>query len=115
MLEYGSQLKKPQDFRRCEQAAAKLADCRGISQRGVRSGAVEGRLQKKMKELIEKKVASPEIVAPPAEATTQVINLMDALKQSLAKVQPTAEAKPPKKVAASVRKAPGRARKKKSG
>jgi non-homologous end joining protein Ku len=69
----------------------------------------------KMRELIEKKVAGQEIVAPPAEAPTQVINLMDALKQSLAKVQPAAEAKPPKKVAASVRKPPGRARKKKSG
>ena len=57
-----------------------------------------------MRELIEKKVAGEEIVAPSAEEPAHVINLMDALKQSLAKVQTPSEAKLPKKVAASARK-----------
>jgi DNA end-binding protein Ku len=68
----------------------------------------------KMTELIQKKVAGEEIVAPPVHEQAQVINLMDALKQSLAKVQQAGEAKPPKKVAASVRKTAA-ARKQKSG
>jgi DNA end-binding protein Ku len=69
----------------------------------------------KMTELIQKKVAGEEIVAPPVQEQGQIINLMDALKQSLAKVQKTGEVKPPKKMAPSVRKQPAAARKQKSG
>jgi DNA end-binding protein Ku len=70
----------------------------------------------KMTDLIQKKVAGEEIVAPPVHEQAQIINIMDALKQSLAKVQSKegARAKPPKKMAPSVRKASGE-RKKKSG
>jgi DNA end-binding protein Ku len=74
----------------------------------------------KLTKLIEAKVAGQEIVTPPVHEQPPIINLMDALKQSLAKAQETAppaeEAaakKPPKKMAASERK-PG-ARKRKSG
>jgi DNA end-binding protein Ku len=71
----------------------------------------------KMTELIQKKVAGEEVVAPPVHEQAQIINIMDALKQSLAKVQvePSAEEKPPKKMAPSVRKSAGGGRKKKSG
>jgi DNA end-binding protein Ku len=68
----------------------------------------------KLTQLIEKKVAGEQIVAPPVHEMPQVINLMDALKQSLAKVQ-KADAKPPKKMAASVRKPAAGERKRKSG
>jgi DNA end-binding protein Ku len=73
----------------------------------------------KLTKLIEAKVAGQEIVAAPAQEHAHVINLMEALKQSVAKAQEAAEAKepamekPPKKMAASTRGAAA-ARKKKS-
>jgi DNA end-binding protein Ku len=71
----------------------------------------------RLAELIQKKVAGEEIVAPPVHEQAQIINLMDALKQSLAKVQKTGEeeAKPPKKMAPSARKQARGAKKQKSG
>ena len=71
----------------------------------------------KLTQLVEKKVAGQEVVAPPVHEHAQVINLMDALKESLAKAQkkqPEAAAQPPKKMAASARK-PARTSKHKSG
>jgi hypothetical protein len=57
--------------------------------------------------LIEAKVAGKEIVAPPVHEHAQIINLMDALKQSVAQAKAaageTAVARPPKKMAASTR------------
>ena len=55
---------------------------------------------KRLTELVEAKVAGKEIVAPPAVEHGQVLNLMDALKQSVAQLGP-AEAKPAKKTAPS--------------
>ena len=71
----------------------------------------------KLKALIEAKVEGKELVAPPEQEHPQIINLMDALKQSVAKVQKEtgAEAKPPKKMAPSKRARAGEARKRKSG
>jgi DNA end-binding protein Ku len=73
----------------------------------------------KLTKLIEAKVAGQEIVAPPIHEEAQVINLMDALRKSVAQVQgavPEASAgKPPKKMAASVRKEEKATRKRKSG
>ena len=43
----------------------------------------------KLQQLIEAKVAGKEIVATPATEGPQVINLMEALKQSVARVQGT--------------------------
>jgi DNA end-binding protein Ku len=74
----------------------------------------------KLTQLIEAKVAGKEIVAPPVHEQAQIINLMDALRQSVEQTQKTAPpakaaGKPPKKVAASVRKQERGARKQKSG
>ncbi len=76
----------------------------------------------KLTQLIEAKVEGKEIVAPPAGEEPRVINLMDAIQQSLKKTKPAAQAeKPARKPAASKKtrepevekKAP--ARKRKSG
>ena len=73
----------------------------------------------KLTKLIEAKVAGQEIVTPPVEHHAQVINLMDALKQSVEKLRPAAAkeavARPPKKMAPSTRgRAAAPARKKKT-
>jgi DNA end-binding protein Ku len=73
----------------------------------------------KLTQLIEAKVAGKEIVAPPVHEQAQIINLMDALRESVAKTQKVAPAKtaakPPKKMAASGRKQERGAKKQKSG
>src|SRR5205807_2043419 len=55
----------------------------------------------KLTRLIEAKVAGEEIVAPPSHEPQQIINLTDALRNSLAKLKVEPAGKPPKKVAAS--------------
>src|SRR5262249_38519257 len=77
----------------------------------------------KLTQLVEAKVAGKEIVAAPVHEHAHIINLMDALRQSVAKVQGSAtvaaSAKPPKKMAASRKLETGAAqkpaRKRKSG
>jgi len=44
---------------------------------------------RKLEQLIEAKVAGQELVTPPATEGPQVVNLMEALKQSVARVQGT--------------------------
>jgi len=62
-----------------------------------------------LSKLIEAKVAGKELVAPPAQEPVQVINLMEALKQSVENAQKAApkkeaaQAKPPKKMAPSAK------------
>lgn len=81
----------------------------------------------KLSQLIEAKVAGQELVAPPIQEHAHVINLMDALRQSVASVQkapaaPAAAAteqepaakKPPKKMAPSKPAEPAQAEKRKS-
>jgi len=72
----------------------------------------------KLTQLIEKKVAGEEIVAPPIHDQAPIINLMDALRESVAKAkkgEPEEAGKPDKKMAASVRKPARGAAKRKSG
>jgi DNA end-binding protein Ku len=73
----------------------------------------------KLTKLIEAKVAGQEIVAAPVVEDAQVINLMDALRKSVAQAQKAAPeeaaTKPPKKMATSVRKEERAVRKRKSG
>jgi DNA end-binding protein Ku len=65
-------------------------------------------------QLIEAKVAGKEIVTPPQAEQPHVINLMDALKKSVAQAGGS-EKKPRGKMAASSRRRSGAARKSKSG
>lgn len=69
----------------------------------------------KLTKVIEAKVAGEEIVAQPAKEQGHIINLMDALRASVAKTQEkgAATAKPTKKMAPSKGKEPA-ARKRKS-
>jgi DNA end-binding protein Ku len=77
----------------------------------------------KLTQLIEAKVAGKEIVSAPVHEQAHIINLMDALRQSVAQAQKAAPAaataKPPKKMAASRKPEAGSAekpaRKRKSG
>jgi DNA end-binding protein Ku len=73
----------------------------------------------KLTQLIEAKVAGKEIVTPPETEQPHVINLMDALKKSVAQAGGAAEGgegkKSKGKMAASARKRAGSARKRKSG
>jgi DNA end-binding protein Ku len=72
----------------------------------------------KLTQLIEAKVAGKEIVAPPAHHEAQIINLMDALKASVAQTKGEAAEvileKPAKKMAPSSRGRTGEPRKRKS-
>jgi DNA end-binding protein Ku len=67
----------------------------------------------KLTQLIEAKVAGKEIVAQPAQEPGQIINLMEALKGSIARAEGKEE-KPAKKMAPSRGKQAGAARKRKS-
>jgi DNA end-binding protein Ku len=74
----------------------------------------------KLTKLIEAKVAGEEIVAPPMHEQAQVINLMDALRQSVATLKKTgtsdkaAAGKPPRKMAPSKPAKPAEVRKRKT-
>jgi len=66
----------------------------------------------KLAKLIDAKVAGEEIVAPPVHEHAQMINLMDALRASLAQAEPeqSEEQKPPNKMAPSKNPGPARGR-----
>jgi DNA end-binding protein Ku len=67
----------------------------------------------KLTELVEAKVEGKELVTPPPSEEPQVINLMDALKQSLAKTKRGEEAPSRQRMAPSARKrTPAKARRK---
>ena len=59
-------------------------------------GAYKDDYAEKMRKLVEAKVAGQEVVAPPEEPAPRIINLVEALKQSIAESQ---KKKPPKLVA----------------
>jgi DNA end-binding protein Ku len=67
----------------------------------------------KLTQLIEAKVAGKEIVAQPSQEPGQIINLMEALKGSIARAEGKEE-KPAKKLAPSRSKQAGAAKKRKS-
>jgi DNA end-binding protein Ku len=71
----------------------------------------------KLTKLIRAKIEGEEIVAPPPEAETPIINLMDALRESVAKTQAgtAAAQKPPRRMAPSRGPASAAKRKKKTG
>jgi len=57
--------------------------------------------QERLQKLIEAKIEGKEVVAAPSEQAPQVINLMEALKKSVAEAKAAASAKPAKAAAAS--------------
>jgi DNA end-binding protein Ku len=67
----------------------------------------------KLKQLIQAKVEGKELVAPPSSTGPQVINIMDALRESVAKAQKVVGVKPPKKMAPSKKPAAASIKKKK--
>jgi DNA end-binding protein Ku len=67
----------------------------------------------RLNKLIEAKVQGKEVVAPPEEPAPRIINLMEALQQSVAEAQKRAT-KPPKQVAPSPAAKAAQARKRKS-
>jgi DNA end-binding protein Ku len=78
--------------------------------------AYKDQYTEKLTKLIRAKIEGEEIVAPPPEAETPIINLMDALRESVAKTQAGAAApKPPRRMAPSRGPASAAKRKKKTG
>ena len=122
ILNYDSQVNKPSSFKdevtqpQLQAEELKLAKTliEASTPKKLDLAEYKDQYTQKMSDLIQKKVAGEEIVAPPVHEQAQIINLMDALKQSLAKVQGEAP-KPEKKMAPSVRKTAAKARKQKSG
>jgi DNA end-binding protein Ku len=120
ILNYDTQVNKPSAFKdevtRPELKAEEMKLAKTLIEastpKKVDLATYKDAYTQKMTELIQKKVTGEEIVAPPVHEQGQILNLMDALKQSLAKVQGD---KPEAKMMPSVRKAAGKARKQKSG
>jgi len=108
MLHYAAQVRAPQTFaeeitlRAVHKEELRLAG--KLIEASTRAkfdlSVYEDQYTTRLKELIEAKVAGKEIVAPPSEEEAPIINLMDALRQSVAK------AKRPAKKAASARHRP---------
>jgi DNA end-binding protein Ku len=125
ILNYDSQVTKPAAFSEevtkpaLEGEELKLAKTliEASSPKKFDLAGYKDQYQAKLTELIQKKVAGEEVVAPPVHEQAQIINLMDALRASVAQVQKeqpeAAPAKPPKKMAPSVTKS--RPAKRKSG
>jgi DNA end-binding protein Ku len=102
MLNYDEEIRRPRDV----VAASKSSHVGGrkvqLAQTLVRSWfnrnfdftAYDDRYREKVKELIDAKVAGRDIVAPEEEETPEVINLMDALKKSLAREGKPAKSRP---------------------
>ena len=107
ILAFEEQVKNPADFEEevedIEYSDAeldltkKLMEATTVEEFNI--GKYENVYHDKLKELIDAKIEGKEIVAPPDEQPEQVINLMDALKASVAQAEDAAQAK--KKVAKS--------------
>jgi DNA end-binding protein Ku len=113
-LDYEFQVTKPTTFEEEAPKAAYVADELKLMKTLIDAssptdfdlGKYKDVYTERLTKLIEAKVAGQEIVAPPIHEQAQIINLMDALKQSLAlrgkkEEKPVAAKKPPKKVAPS--------------
>ena len=111
VLEYASQIKPPESFgdevveakadRQEVQLAKRLIE--GMTRDRVDLAEYKDLYTERMTALIEAKVEGKEVVAPPAAEEPAVINLMDALKKSVAQVtRPESKAeKPARKMAGS--------------
>ncbi len=124
ILNYDAQINKPEQFqdqtpeKEVSQEELNLAKTliQAQTKKEFNISEYKDIYKEKLTKLIEAKISGEEIVAQPAQEQAEIINLMDALKASVAKVQgetpEEASAKPPKKMAPSKAKTP--AKKKKS-
>lgn len=115
VLEYKSQVKEPSSVEdeivETEMSKPELDLTKqlieGMLDEDFDLGQFTDKYTEKLTELIEAKVAGKELVSPPASQEPGVINLMDALKQSVQQVKPPKRAaeseKPAKKTAASAK------------
>ncbi|MBI3468230.1 MAG: Ku protein [Planctomycetes bacterium] len=101
MLEYDHQVKKPGAFQH-EVGQPELSDeelrlaktlIGSSTSEALEFSRYKDAYTEKLTALIEAKVAGKEIVAAPAEQEPEVINLMEALRQSVARAQEAAPAK----------------------
>jgi DNA end-binding protein Ku len=119
ILSYEHQITKPSTFEEEAPKVEAAAEEAKLAKTLIAASTAEhfdfskykDRYTENLTKLIEAKVAGQEVVAPPVHEQAQVINLMDALRQSVAKMQKPEAAKaagrPPKKMAPST---PGRTR-----
>lgn len=66
----------------------------------------------KLVEIIEAKISGEEVVAPPKEEETPIINLMDALRESVARAKGETPRRPAKRMAASKQRSAAPAKRK---
>jgi DNA end-binding protein Ku len=119
MLNYDAQVRKPETFQdevkpqKLSSEELKLAEMLidASTSKEFNYAKYEDLYTQRLTELINAKVEGKEVVAPPAEEEVSVINLMDALRQSLGSKAGAKKARPAKKMAASRRQAAPRKRK----
>ena len=121
MLNYESQIRKPEAFEdelqrpKISAQEVKLAEMLidASTAKNFDFSKYQDLYTERLTELINAQVEGKEVVSPPADEEVPVINLMDALKQSLSKSDKSAakKAKPAKKMAASRRQTTPRKRK----
>jgi DNA end-binding protein Ku len=125
VLFYSGQVKEPAAFDEEVQKAEPSPEELKLARTLIQASAIDDfaiakykdNYAAKLTELIETKVRGQEIVAPPAAEQPKVINLMDALKESLAEARrkaPEPKEAPRKKMAPSARGAEPARRKRKS-
>ena len=111
VLNYPEQLKPPADFEDLLPDVSIKADEMRLARTLIESSSTDevdlseykDTYTQKLRELVEAKVSGQEVISPPEEDDVPVVNLMDALRRSVAKSRPVTRAKPPKKAARSVR------------
>jgi len=122
MLSFSDQVKKPAAFEdeivKAEVTAEELNLAKTLIDASTTKqfdfGMYKDKYTEKLTMLIQAKVEGKEIVAPPAQEEGQIINLMEALRQSVAKAQASAPeaVRPPKKMAPSRTKSLSKQKKK---
>src|SRR5205823_736807 len=98
-LVFEAQVRKPTEFKdeapKVEVTAQELALAKTLTEALAMEefdlGAYKDHYSEKLKELIEAKIAGKQIVAPPAEESPQVINLMEALQKSVEQAKKSAK------------------------
>jgi DNA end-binding protein Ku len=126
MLSYENQVRKPSAFHDDLADTGVTAEELRLAETLIEASSddkfdfskYEDTYTQKLTQLIEAKVEGKEVVAPPPEEETHVINLMDALRKSVAKAKkdvPEAKrARPARKMAASKRRVTAKAKRKTS-